>query len=83
MPPQTKREKQLSLIITTPWMLFGIGFPILSTFLLEDKLGGDIPLWATFLKFCNGLFGKSDRFGRAGLVVLSDPKEAGYENFYY
>ena len=49
VPPQTKEEKRLAVIIAIPWMLFAIGFPIFSTLLLEDKLGGDIPFWIAFL----------------------------------
>jgi len=49
VPPQTKKEKRLAAIIGVPWILFGIGFPIISTLLLENKLGSEIPFWTAFL----------------------------------
>ena len=49
VPPQTKREKLLATIVALPWLLFVLGFPILSTYLLKSKLGNEIPFWIAFL----------------------------------
>ena len=49
VPPQTKKEKRLALIIGLPWMIFAVGFPIYSTYLLKSKFGGEIPFWIAFL----------------------------------
>jgi len=49
VPPQTGAEKRLAMIIAIPWMLFTFGFPVFSTYLLESKLGGEIPFWTAFL----------------------------------
>ncbi len=49
VPPQTKREKSLAAIVSVPWLLFVLGFPILSTYMLDSKLGNEIPFWIAFL----------------------------------
>jgi len=49
VPPQTKQEKRLAALIAVPWMLFSVGFPIYSTYVLKSKLGGEIPFWLAFL----------------------------------
>jgi hypothetical protein len=49
VPPQTKQEKRLAVIIAVPWMLFSVGFPVYSTLVLKSKLGGEIPFWLAFL----------------------------------
>ena len=49
VPPQTKQEKRLAILIAVPWMLFSVGFPIYSTYVLKSKLGGEIPYWLAFL----------------------------------
>lgn len=49
VPPQTKKEKRLALIIGLPWIIFTLGFPIYSTYILKSKLGGEIPFWTAFL----------------------------------
>ena len=49
VPPQTAREKRLAMIIGLPWMIFTLGFPIFSTYVLKSKLGGEIPFWIAFL----------------------------------
>jgi len=43
VPPQTWKEKRLALIIGLPWIIFAVGFPIYSTYMLKSKLGGEIP----------------------------------------
>jgi hypothetical protein len=47
--PQTKKEKLLAIIVGVPWLLFVLGFPIVSTYLLKAKLGNEIPFWVAFL----------------------------------
>ena len=49
VPPQTWKEKRLALIIGLPWIIFTVGFPIYSTYVLKSKLGGEIPFWTAFL----------------------------------
>jgi len=49
VPKQTKKEKRLAILVTVPWMVFTLGFPILSTYLLKGKLGGEISYWTAFL----------------------------------
>ena len=49
VPPQTKKERRLAVIIAIPWMIFTFGFPIVSTYVLKSRLGGEIPFWAAFL----------------------------------
>ncbi|MCK4975777.1 MAG: hypothetical protein KAS36_02455, partial [Anaerolineales bacterium] len=31
------------------WMIFTLGFPIFSTYVLKSKLSGEIPFWTAFL----------------------------------
>jgi hypothetical protein len=49
VPPQTRKEKRLALIIGLPWIIFTLGHPIYSTYILKSKLGGEIPFWTAFL----------------------------------
>ena len=49
VPPPTRGERRLALIIGLPWFFFGFAFPIYSTLLLESKLSGEIPFSAAFL----------------------------------
>jgi len=49
VPPQTKKEKKLAIIIALPWFIFTLGFPIYSTLILKAKLSNDISLWVAFL----------------------------------
>lgn len=49
VPPQTKRERRLALLIGIPWMVFVLGFPIVSTLLLKSKLNNEISFWTAFL----------------------------------
>lgn len=38
VPPQTEKEKNLARIIYIPFLLFGLGFPIISTLILENQI---------------------------------------------
>ena len=49
VPPQTKRERRLSIIVGIPWMVIVFLLPIASTLALKHKLGGDIPFHAALL----------------------------------
>jgi hypothetical protein len=49
VPAQTIEEKRLALIMGIPWILFTLGFPIFSTYLLKSNLGGEIPFGTAFL----------------------------------
>ena len=49
VPPQTREERRLAMIIGIPWMIFTFGFPIFSTHILKSKLGGEMPFWTAFL----------------------------------
>jgi hypothetical protein len=49
VPPQTRREKLLATTVAVPWLIFTLGFPIVSTCMLDTKLGNEIPFWIAFL----------------------------------
>lgn len=49
VPPQTRGEKLLSAVIGLPWLIFVLGFPIFSTYVLKSKLGDEIPFLIAFL----------------------------------
>jgi len=49
VPPQTAKEKRLAAMIGIPWFIFIIVFPIMSTYALKSKLGGEITFWIAFL----------------------------------
>ena len=42
VPPQTKRERTIAALVSLPWLVFSLGFPIYSTLLLKSKLGVDV-----------------------------------------
>lgn len=49
VPPQTKGEKKLAMLIGLPWFIFTLGFPVVSTLVLKAKLSGDISMGVAFL----------------------------------
>lgn len=49
VPPQTKEEKTIASIISLPWFIFILAFPVWSTITLRAKLGGEIPFLTAFL----------------------------------
>jgi hypothetical protein len=49
VPPQTKSERRLAMLISLPWFIFTFGFPIYSTLILKGKLSNDISIWMAFL----------------------------------
>jgi len=49
VPPQTREEKKKATIVSIPFLMIGVGFPIVSTLLLEQELGGRIDFLSAFL----------------------------------
>ena len=49
VPPQTARERKIGAYIAIPFFILGIGFPLVSTMMLESLYGGSIPLLDAFL----------------------------------
>ncbi len=49
VPPQTEDEKKKAKLIYIPFMVFSLGFPIVSTLILEYLLGGRIDFVTAFL----------------------------------
>jgi hypothetical protein len=49
VPPQTAGEKRLAWIFGLPWMIFTLGFPVVSTYVLKSNLGGELSFWTAFL----------------------------------
>jgi len=49
IPPQTKEEKRKAILWAVPLMVFAIGIPIYSTYLLKSKMGGEISFWIVFI----------------------------------
>ena len=51
VPPQTKKEKIIGALVGLPWLIFVLGFPVYSTYILKMKLGNEISFWTAFLNF--------------------------------
>ncbi|MFW9943894.1 MAG: nitroreductase [Candidatus Sifarchaeia archaeon] len=66
VPPQTKRERQIVALLMVPFLLLGLGFPIVSTLVLESTYVGTIPLLDAFLN----IFGIMMFGNFADLVIL-------------
>jgi hypothetical protein len=66
VPPQTRKEKALAVIIGLPWLLFVLGFPLVSTYMLRTQLSGEISFVAAFLSVFVLLF----LFNISDLVIL-------------
>lgn len=49
VPGQTSSEKRLAMWAGLPWFALVVLFPILSTYSLKAKLGGEIPFLTAFL----------------------------------
>lgn len=66
VPPQTERERRIGAYLGIPFFILVIGFPLVSTIMLEGLYGGAIPLLDAFLNFFAILM-----FGNfADLVIL-------------
>jgi hypothetical protein len=48
VPAPTRREKLKALMIGLPWLIFVLGFPLLSAFSLKSQLGHQIPFGTAF-----------------------------------
>jgi hypothetical protein len=66
VPPQTKSEKRKALIVSLPWFVFVLGYPLVATYALKAKLGNTIAFGTAFL--C--LFGLFFAATLVDLVVL-------------
>lgn len=51
VPPQTDRERKVGSYAAIPFFILGIGFPLVSTMMLEGLYGGALPLLDAFLNF--------------------------------
>jgi hypothetical protein len=51
VPPQTRRERKIGAYTGIPFFILGIGFPLVSTMMLEGLYGGTLPLLDAFLNF--------------------------------
>ncbi|MFX0182000.1 MAG: hypothetical protein ACFE95_02865 [Candidatus Hodarchaeota archaeon] len=49
VPPQTRQERLLAGIVSVPWFIFTLGFPLVSTYMLKLQLGGEISFEIAFL----------------------------------
>ena len=49
IPPQTRRERVIAGLVGLPWFLFILGYPLISTILLEIEIGGEISFEIAFL----------------------------------
>jgi hypothetical protein len=56
--PQTKRERRIGIIVFFPFLIIGIAYPLLSTYILKALYGGVIPFLDAFLNvFAVWMFG--------------------------
>lgn len=51
VPPQADRERRIAAYTAVPFFILGIGFPLVSTMMLENLYGGSMPLLDAFLNF--------------------------------
>ena len=66
VPPQTDEEKKKGILLFIPFILIGLGVPIISTLLLKNQLGGKIDFLTAFLN----IFGVYMFGNIADLVIL-------------
>jgi len=59
VPPQTRNEKRLSVILGIPWIVIMVLLPMITTYLLKNKMDGEIPFWIAFLNI-------------SGMVILAN-----------
>jgi hypothetical protein len=64
--PRTKEEKRLSAILSSPWLVWSIGFPLYSTIVFLQNTGGDAAFGLAFAHAFLILFS----FWLVDLVVL-------------
>ena len=66
VPPQTKSEKKKGYLLSIPFFLFSLSFPIVSTLILRNQFGGEIDFLTAFLN----IFGILMFFNVVDLVIL-------------
>jgi len=49
VPPRTKAETRKATILSSPWIIWSLGFPLWSTFLYIAQAGTKPPFWAISL----------------------------------
>jgi hypothetical protein len=49
IPPQTRKERGIAGLISIPWMIFIVGYPFYSTFMLKTQQGNEIEFLLAFL----------------------------------
>ncbi|MHA1945971.1 MAG: hypothetical protein ACXAC6_08510 [Candidatus Hodarchaeales archaeon] len=64
--PQTKRERALAGLVSIPWIIIIIGFPLYSTFLLKSQQGYEIEFFLAFLN----IFSMVVLFFLGDLIIL-------------
>ena len=47
--PQTRRERGIAGLVSIPWIIFIVGFPFYSTFILKGQQGNEIEFLLAFL----------------------------------
>jgi hypothetical protein len=48
VPPKTRKEKRLSILIGVPFLMLAVGFPLYSTVGFNQGVGGDASFWLLF-----------------------------------
>ncbi|MFX1282930.1 MAG: hypothetical protein ACFFB5_04710 [Promethearchaeota archaeon] len=66
VPPQTRRERIIAGLVGIPWLLFLLGYPLISTISLKTEFNGEIPYEIAFLNIFFMVFS----FFLIDLVVL-------------
>ncbi len=67
VPPQTKKEKKIGIVLSIPFFILGLGFPITLTILLKNEFGGDLDFLSAFFNIF-GIF----MFGNVADLVILD-----------
>ena len=67
VPPQTKHERRMAMIISIPFFLLIIGFPVYSLMALKTQLGGGISFLTAFIHLLMLFF-----LGTVGDLVILD-----------
>lgn len=67
VPPQTKEEKKKKTLLFLPFLIVGIVYPVITTLILKEEMGGEIDLLIAFLN----IFGIM-MFGNAADLLILD-----------
>ncbi|MFX0203305.1 MAG: hypothetical protein ACFFCW_44950 [Candidatus Hodarchaeota archaeon] len=49
--PQTRKERAIAGLVSVPWVIFMLAYPVMSTVLLETELDGELPFVVGSLNF--------------------------------